>query len=148
MFSIMTMASSTTNPVAMVSAISVRLFKLYPNMYMAPNVPTNDTGTATLGITVAARVRTKRNITMTTRAIHSINSNSTWRTDSRMVVVRSVRMVSSTEAGREALSLGSNSLMRSTTLMMLAPGCRWMLTMTDGTSFIQAASLTFSALSM
>ena len=35
--------------------------------------------------------------------------------------------------------------MRSTTLMMLAPGWRWMFTMTAGLSFIQAACFTFSA---
>jgi hypothetical protein len=35
--------------------------------------------------------------------------------------------------------------MRSTTSMTLAPGCRWMLRTTAGTSFIQAACFTFSA---
>ena len=55
MFSIMTMASSTTKPVEIVSAISVRLFKLKFSMYMTANVPTSDSGTATLGITVAAK---------------------------------------------------------------------------------------------
>ena len=49
----MTMASSTTNPVEIVSAIKVRLFRLNPNRYMTPNVPTNDNGTAAAGITVA-----------------------------------------------------------------------------------------------
>ena len=52
MFSIMTIASSTTNPVAIVIAINVRLFRLYPSRYITPNVPTSDNGTATLGITV------------------------------------------------------------------------------------------------
>ena len=49
-----------------------------------------------------------------------------------MVVVRSVRVVISMEEGREALSWGSRRLMRSTTAMMLAPGWRWMFTMTAG----------------
>src|SRR5215510_13226153 len=57
MFSIMTMASSTTNPVAMVSAIKDRLFRLNPRSTMAPKVPTRDSGTATAGMTVAARLR-------------------------------------------------------------------------------------------
>ena len=74
-FSIMTMASSTTNPVAIVSAISVRLFRLYPRRYITPNVPTSDKGTATLGITVPDAVRRKRKITKTTSAIVSISSN-------------------------------------------------------------------------
>ena len=34
MFSIITIASSTTKPVEMVRAISVRLFRLYPRRYI------------------------------------------------------------------------------------------------------------------
>jgi hypothetical protein len=44
--------------------------------------------------------------------------------------------------------LGSSALTLSTTLMMLAPGCRWMFTMTAGTLFIQAESWLFSTPSM
>ena len=75
MFSIMTTASSTTKPVEIVNAISVRLFRLNPIRYISPNAPTSDKGTAMLGINVAARFRRKMNITMTTRPIVSINSN-------------------------------------------------------------------------
>ncbi len=53
MFSIMTMASSTTNPVEMVSAISDRLSRLKPSRYMTPNVPISDSGTDSDGISVA-----------------------------------------------------------------------------------------------
>src|SRR5260370_375450 len=53
MFSIMTMASSTRNPVAMVSAIRDRLSKLNPARYMKPTVPMRDNPLATLAITVA-----------------------------------------------------------------------------------------------
>ncbi len=52
----MTMASSTTKPVAMVRAIRVRLFRLKPKRYMTPKVPTRETGTATLGMMVAGEV--------------------------------------------------------------------------------------------
>ena len=52
-FSIITMASSTTNPVAMVNAIRERLFKEKPAKYITANVPTNDKGTATPGMIVA-----------------------------------------------------------------------------------------------
>src|SRR5664279_4322112 len=45
MFSIITIASSTTNPVEMVSAMSVRLFRLYPRAYIAANVPLSLIGT-------------------------------------------------------------------------------------------------------
>ena len=61
-----------------------------------------------------------------------------------MVVVRSVSIVTLTDAGRDACSWGSSFLIRSTTSMTLAPGWRWMLTITAGLSFIQAAWLTFS----
>jgi hypothetical protein len=71
---------------------------------MTPNVPTSESGTATLGMTVAASVRRKRKITMTTSPITSISSNSTSWTEARIVVVRSVRMVTSTAEGREARS--------------------------------------------
>ena len=50
MFSITTMASSTTNPVEMAKAISERLSMLYPSRYIAPKVPTIESGTETLGI--------------------------------------------------------------------------------------------------
>ena len=46
---------------------------------------------------------------------------------------------------QRALSCGSRALMRSTTWMILAPGCRWILTITAGALFIQAACLVFSA---
>ena len=56
MFSIMTMASSTTKPVEMVRAIRDRLFRLKPSRYMTPKVPTRESGTATLGMMVAGEV--------------------------------------------------------------------------------------------
>ena len=62
-----------------------------------------------------------------------------------MVVVRSVRMFTFTDAGSEVVSCGSSCLMRSTTEMMFAPGCRWIFKMTAGVSFIQAAWRRFSA---
>ena len=90
MFSIITMASSTTKPVEMVSAISERLSRLYPSRYMTAKVPTSESGTAMPGMMVAEALRRKRKITITTSAVVSINSNSTSSTDARMVVVRSV----------------------------------------------------------
>ena len=144
----MTIASSTTKPVEIVSAMSVRLFRLYPSRYMTPNVPTSESGTATLGITVAASVRRKRKMTSTTSAIVSISSNSPSSTEARIVVVRSVRIRTSIEDGSDAWSCGRRRLMRSTTAMMLAPGCRWMFTRTAGVVSIHAACFTFSAASI
>src|ERR1700728_4447513 len=144
MFSIMTMASSTTKPVEMVSAINVRLFRLNPSAYIAANVPTSDKGTAMLGMIVAANVRKNTKITMTTSAIQSMSSNSTSLTEARTVVVRSVSTDILMMGGMVARSFGNSALMLSTTLMMFAPGWRWMLTMTAGTLFIQAESWVFS----
>src|ERR1035437_1677198 len=104
MFSIITMASSTTNPVEIVKAIKLRLLRLYPSRYITQKVPTSESGTATLGITVAARLRKNRKMTITTSATVSINSNSTSDTEARMVVVRSVKIVTCTEDGKDFLS--------------------------------------------
>ena len=110
MFSIITMASSTTKPVEMVRAIRERLLRLNPRRYMAPKVPMRERGTATLGMIVADRFRRKRKITMTTSATASISSNSTSLTEALIVVVRSVRMETCTLDGRELLSWGSRAL--------------------------------------
>src|SRR5438093_365762 len=88
MFSIMTIASSTTKPVAIVSAINERLFRLKPSRYMTPKVPTSDRGTAMPGMTVPANVRRNRKITSTTSATESMSSYCTSATDARTVVVR------------------------------------------------------------
>ena len=78
MFSITTMASSTTNPVEMVMAISERLSRLYPNRYITANVPISETGTATPGMSVARPLRRKTNTTRMTRPmeISSVRSTS------------------------------------------------------------------------
>ena len=73
-------------------------------------------------------------MTITTNAMVSINSYSTSRTEARMVVVRSVSTLTCTEAGRLDCNCGSSSLMRSTTAMILAPGCVNGITATAGSS--------------
>jgi len=141
MFSSMTMASSTTKPVAMVSAIRLRLFTEKPARYMTPKVPTSDSGTATLGISVAGRLRRNRKVTMTTSATANTSSFCTSRTEARMDSVRSVSTATSTAAGSVAVSWGSSARTRSATSMTLAPGWRWMFTSTAGTCVGVADSL-------
>src|SRR4051794_4898374 len=102
MFSIMTIASSTTNPVAIVIAINERLLRLNPARYMTANVPTSESGTERLGMTVAETLRKKRKITRTTSTTASASSNSTSATEARIVLVRSVNTVTSTAAGNAA----------------------------------------------
>src|SRR5215510_6840749 len=93
---------------------------------------------------VADRVRRKRKITATTSAMVNISENSTSFTDARMVLVRSVSTLILTAAGSVWVSVGSSALMLSTTVMMLAAGCRCTLTMTAGVEFIVAAWRTSS----
>ena len=140
----MTIASSTTKPEAMVSAISDRLLRLKPKRYMAPNVPTSDSGTDRLGMMVARVLRRKTKMTSTTSTTAKDSSNSTSCTEARIVTVRSVSTATSIAAGSAAWNCGSSFLMPSTTWMTLAPGWRWMLRITAGVMFIQAASWLFS----
>ena len=60
MFSSTTMASSTTNPVATVSAISEKMLRLYPSRYMTAKVATSDTDIATTGASVARAAAQER----------------------------------------------------------------------------------------
>ena len=147
MFSIMTMASSTTKPVAMVSAMIDRLFRLNPARYITARVPTSDSGTDRLGIRVARASPKKAKITATTSTTAKASSICTSRTEARMVRVRSVSTVMSSEFGRVSRSCGSSTLIRSTTSMTLAPGWRWTFRITAWVLFIQAAILVFSCAS-
>ncbi len=57
MFSIITMASSTTKPVAIVNAINDRLLRLKFARYITAKVPMRDSGTERLGMMVAGTLR-------------------------------------------------------------------------------------------
>ena len=141
----MTMASSTTKPVEIVSAIMVRLLRLKPARYITPNVPTRDSGTEKLGMIVAGTLRKNIKITNTTSTTARNSSNCTSATEARTVTVRSVSTARSTEAGIDWVRAGSICLMRSTTSMTFAPGWRWIFMMIAGVVFVHAASLLFSA---
>ena len=64
------------------------------------------------GIIVAEALRRNRNITRTTRAVVSINSNSASSTDARMVVVRSEMIRALDPVGQGILDLGEERLHR------------------------------------
>ncbi len=100
MFSIMTIASSTTKPVPMVSAISDRLSSEKPHSHMTPKVAISDSGSATPAMMVARMVRRKINTTSTTRAMLSVSVNCTSWIEARIVVVRSLTMDSSAPTGK------------------------------------------------
>ncbi len=113
-FSSTTMASSTTNPVAIVSAISDRLLRLKPHRYMAAKVPMSETGTATAGISVARPERRNKNTTRITSATEIASVSSTSCSDARIVGERSWTICKSIAAGIIARSSGSFARMPST----------------------------------
>ena len=144
MFSSTTIASSITNPVATVSAISDRLLRLNPSRYIAANVPISETGTAITGMSVARTLRKKTNTTSVTRMTEMTSVRSTSCSDSRIVVLRSSTTEASTAAGMAAPSSGRSARTRSTVPMMLAPGWRKITTTTAGILFITPSLRTSS----
>ena len=76
MFSSITIASSTTNPTASVSAMSDRLSMLKFSTNITENVPMIASGNVRLGMSVATALRRKMKITATTST--SATSNDTF----------------------------------------------------------------------
>src|SRR5215469_14458168 len=99
MFSSTTIASSTTNPVAMVSANRERLSRVYPIRYITTNVATIETGTATLGINVDQPLRRKMKTTKTTNPTETIMLRWASLMESRVVMVRSLAILKRTVGG-------------------------------------------------
>src|SRR5258708_28294221 len=122
MFSIITIASSTTKPDAIGNAINDRLSRLNPNAAMPPNVATNDTGKAMLGITVAHSRRRNRKITSTTKTTVNTSVNCTSAIAARIVTVRSVTTEIFNPGGNAARNFGNRDRTASTTSIVLAPG--------------------------
>ena len=122
MFSTTTMASSTTNPTAMVSPISEMLSRLKLSANIAANEPSSASTTVMPGMNVAQKLRRNTSTTSTTRTMVRTSVNSTSRTEARIVTVRSSRGSTFIAAGILAVSLGSCALMSSTVSMTLAPG--------------------------
>ena len=105
----------------------------------------SESGTATLGMAVARRVRRKTKITATTRPIVITSVSSTSSTEARTVSVRSLRMSTSRPCGSDALSCGRSAFTRSATSMTFAPGWRWTFMMIARSVPAQPASCAFSA---
>ena len=103
MFSIMTMASSTTKPMHTASAISDRLSMEKPATHIAAQVPASDSGTVTPAAMVAAVRRRNRNTTSITSTAVAASVNCMSCTLARMVWVRSVSTEMSSPAGIHCL---------------------------------------------
>ncbi len=123
MFSSTTMASSTTKPVAMVSAISDRLSSENPIRYIAAKVAMIEVGTATAGIRVERSVRRNTSTTRITSATETARVNWVSASEARMVAERSIASFSSTPPGIAARSCGSIALIWSMVCTMLASAC-------------------------
>ncbi|MNH26650.1 hypothetical protein D3C79_867150 [compost metagenome] len=121
MFSSTTMASSTTRPVARISAISDMLFNEKPHRYMAAKVPTSDTGTARVGISEARRLPRNRNTTRITSTTAMIRVCSASLRVALITGERSMATSSLTLAGISDSSAGNCSFILRTVSMMLAP---------------------------
>ena len=67
MFSSITMASSTTRPIASTIASSVNVLMVKPKAYISANAPISEIGIVTSGISVARQLRRNRKITTMTR---------------------------------------------------------------------------------
>ena len=121
MFSIITMASSTTKPIEMVSAISEKLSSAKPSAHIAASVPAMDSGTVTPAATVGIRRRMNTTTTISTRATVISMVHCTSSTLARMVVVRSDSTVSFTSGGIHACNCGRAASTASVVSMTLAP---------------------------
>src|SRR5690606_8474117 len=77
-FSITTMASSTTIPTTNESPNSVIRFSVYPKRFKAMNVPINDNGIAKLAIPASRKLCRKNSIINTTRTTAIAKSIITW----------------------------------------------------------------------
>ena len=86
-FSMTTIASSTTMPMASTSPNSVRMLIEKPSIAIPTKVPTIDTGTASTGISVVRQLCRKMN---TTSVTSSIASPRVWITSSIEAVMNGV----------------------------------------------------------
>ncbi len=92
---------------------------------MTANVPTTESGSERLGMTVAATLRRKRKITMTTRAKVRSSVNCTSTTEWRIETERSYSVWIEIEAGSWGRTCSRSPCTASATWTVLVPGWRW-----------------------
>src|SRR5438046_3835703 len=122
MFSMTTIASSTTSPVASVTPNSVSVLIEKPNSLTNANVPTSDTGIVIAGISVVRQFWRNRNMTSTTRPIASASVVTTSRIDSETTLVVSNATSTLSPGGKRADSLLSSASTSRYTCSELAVG--------------------------
>ncbi|MNZ72262.1 hypothetical protein D3C78_906370 [compost metagenome] len=122
-FSITTMASSTTIPMASTMPNRVSMFTEKPMAAIPMKVPTIDTGTASTGISVARRLCRNRNTTITTSTRASKKVWITSEIDARVNAVVSITILYSMPSGKVSFICARVSVTAFDTSRALAPGC-------------------------
>ena len=139
MFSIITIASSTTKPTDTASAMSDRLSIEKPTSHINAQVPASDSGTVMPAAIVGVARRRNRNTTSITSAIVPARVSCMSATLARMVPVRSDSTEMSMSAGIQRLISGIKARMRSAVSITLASACLVMISSTAGCRLNQAA---------
>lgn len=124
-FSITTIASSTTMPIASTIANSVSWLMVKPMAYMPKKVPSSATGITRVGITVARKFCRNSSITRNTSTMASARVCTTSSMEMRTKVVDSYGANQVTPCGKVGCSSSSLALTASETLSALAPGSSW-----------------------
>jgi hypothetical protein len=135
MFSITTMASSTTRPVASVMPNRVRVLMEKPSSFTKANVPMSDTGMVTAGMSVLRQSSRKTKMTRITSTMATARVKTTSEIDSLTASVvlkamryfipggkRSARRTSSARAARS-----TSSALASESCVMPKPTASWPL---------------------
>jgi hypothetical protein len=121
-FSTTTIASSTSRPIASTMPNKVSVLIVNPATWSTASEPSNTTGTAIVGISVARKFWRNRNITRKTRTIASISVWMTCSTDSRTNVELSIGNATLTSGGN-CLAIRLTSALTSLTVSSaFAPG--------------------------
>jgi hypothetical protein len=140
MFSIITIASSTTKPTEMVIAISERLSSVKPASHMAAQVPASDKGTVMPAATVGVARRRNKKTTIITSAMAIIKVRWISLIEARIVRVRSAITSMFTPAGIKRFNCGISAFTRSTVSMTLALACLVTRSSTAGFRLYQPAA--------
>ena len=126
MFSITTIASSTTIPVASTIPKRVRVLIEKPNSLTKAKVPMSDTGMVMAGMSVLRQFWRNRNITRMTRTMASTSVSSTSLIDSRTTPTLSKASRHSSPGGKLFSSRAISAITPSKTSSALADGSSWM----------------------
>src|SRR3954471_22838080 len=122
-FSVTTIPSSTTRPVASTMPNSVSTLMEKPARYITKKVATSDIGMSINGRRAVSQLRKKKKITSTTSAKEIISVSSTSLRDRRILVVLSTNTLNVISV-LLPLSISASRLLNSLAIaILLAPGC-------------------------